>query len=242
MATESKTRKNVGAIVDLVRNRARADLSEKQLLQLVIDFANRGSVKGPLLLQAHLDGLALSQPTAFGEIVVESSDGSTELRRQLRRDLAATLSEEISEHHIARLKTLASELVAVPVYDVKRKLNVRSQWSYVPLRFEALLAHAVLLLLDDERLELRADLARCKLDSCQIFFLSSERSSSTGRRRKDYCCDEHMLEAHSNTSANRTLDWRARKAAGVNLTQWRGMSARERDAVRARYRPPGRHK
>ena len=80
-------------------------------------------------------------------------------------------------------------------------------------------AYALALLLDED-LPHGRDLCRCKLPRCGRFFMAVK--SSKGRTRRNYCTDEHMLEAQKATASKRASESRARRLARERRSARRG--------------------
>lgn len=81
------------------------------------------------------------------------------------------------------------------------------QIKYCPLSTRAVLGYTLMLLLDCER-NLGRYLRKCKLDSCDGFFIS--RASTKGGRKPLYCRTDHKKEADSASGAKRTREYRKR--------------------------------
>jgi hypothetical protein len=193
-------------------------LTERELLRVVIDFANDGSLGDPLIrapgirfLPPHGAGPNW-QPTAADVVPPERL---TNVRAQLRADLAAAIGKGFTPPDAQRIRAAAREVVAIPIdYESvstrtrPRQRYVRTRWYFIPMSLEAILARAVLWL-RDETLGLGADLRQCALQRCRAFFFASEKAKARGRPRI-YCRDDHMNEAHEATGAERTRKWRER--------------------------------
>lgn len=211
MVTSAELEKAKATVLEAAREQPGPSLSERELLQLVLNLANGQTPEGPLL---YAPGLRLI-PSPHGAPVLTPSSLETigGVREKLREDLVGAMGPGLPVARFEQLKTLAAAMVAVPTYDIQkgrtRLLHVR--WRYMPTSLESILAYAVLLLRDEsEGRKFGDDLKRCKLDSCQIFFFSSDRSEPTGKPRESYCTREHMLEAHRQTSTERVRRWRAK--------------------------------
>ncbi len=127
------------------------------------------------------------------------------LREQLRQDLAAVGSGQMAPRTISRLKASARRVVMAPGGTSGRLIH------YLPENHEALLAHVVMSMRDDALEHEGGDLRRCKLESCGLFFLSSDRTKETGRPREAYCSNECMLKQHRSTSSDRVRRYRERQ-------------------------------
>jgi len=197
-------------------------LTERELLGLVVDFANDGKLSRPLL---DAPGLRFIPPyNAPADWLPTSADLTPDeqlrlatLREQLRLDLASALRKGFTPQDSRRIREAAKQMVALPVdYEAvstrtrPRQRHIHTRWYYVPLSLEAILARAVLWL-RDETLGLGADLKQCSLGSCGNFFFRSDKAKTRGRPRI-YCSVEHMQQAHEATGPERTRRWRAKVA------------------------------
>jgi len=240
MVTQKQMQDAAATILKGARGQPGPALTERELLQLVVNFANGGKLAGPLLhapgvrflvpLERSQDGQRWvagtldHDPTAAD---VAPTEHLAQLRAQLTQDLASAIGKGLPQKDLDRLKSAASQMVATPAYEIQQQRQGRSyaqrrhlhvRWHYVPLSLEATLALAVLWLRDDD-LKLGADLKRCKLETCGRFFFSSARAEQTGKQAgrppELYCDNAHMIEAHKATAAERTRRWREKKMSKV---------------------------
>jgi len=155
--------------------------------------------------------MSAEQILAFlaGIATVAPTKQAIALQTQLRKDLAAVVSPGSGLPHKAaqRVKREAEEqLVGIPTYEIRTedRTTVNVRWEYAPLRFTGVIAHGVLLLLDEKK-GLGTRVKRCTVKACNRFFLAP----TTGGRPRETC------EAHVGTGAERTRRWRERKAAAA---------------------------
>ncbi len=171
----------------------------KELVRRVLEFANTGKPKGlPASGEMEHGG-----QTFYPDCSQEHAD--------LRKDLSAILSDELSGPAVSRLLKQA-RYITVNSFHLDRGALVRKERHFVP-KLATLLAGQLLLIRSDK--QLREDVKQCRLPGCGRFFLASDDvkdPSAKGRRRHRYCTPEHMDLAQS-TSAERTRRWREREAS-----------------------------
>jgi hypothetical protein len=215
MVTESQ--QLINGVLMLASASTGPAVSEREFLESAIDFANSPTLKGPFL---HVPGLKLPK-----RLMEESSErGLTvalgvndpallEQRDQFREDLAAIIeagTDSLAPSTATRLKQDAARMVLVPRYTFEsRRMQVR--FHYLPEDLKAVLAYVILILRDESK-RFKTEFARCQFKRCGKFFFISD-VVSQGRRRKSYCCEEHMAEQHRETGADRVRRHRERVAA-----------------------------
>ncbi len=192
----------ISKIVGIVARTEGPTITEKELVRLVINFANTGQPRG-------LPGTRVLE--MGGQTFVLQSPEIDEQCAELKKNLAAIVRGELSGPAVNRLRKEASRMVLVPTHEPR---NATTKFRHIPLDPAAVLAHTILLLRDQSKGTLGADLKRCQLPGCGIFFLSSDKvtdASRGGRKRERFCSDEHM-DAAQTPGAVRTREWRKNKA------------------------------
>lgn len=189
-------------VLDVAEQSKSPALSEGELSRAVVEFANQGVLRGPLLF---VPGLAI--PAAFFQTGMKQLDVTMDpvlpaQRDQLRKDLAAVVAGQVAARTISRLRKSARRIVMTPGGASGRSVH------YLPESMEALLAHVVGKLRDDAVSD-GGDLRQCK--TCGLFFFSSDRTRETGRPREAYCSNECMLQQHRSDSAERVRRYRERQ-------------------------------
>jgi hypothetical protein len=224
MVTE--TQQLINDVLMLASTSTGPAVSERDLLESAIDFANLPTLKGPLL---QLPGLKLPRrlmedsrkrglTVAFGV----DDPALLDQREQFREDLAATIEagdDSLAPSTAARLKRDAARMVLIPRYTFESH-RMRVRYHYLPEDLKAVLAYVILILRDESK-RFKAEFARCQLKRCGKFFFIPD-VVSQGRRRKSYCCEEHMLEQHRATGAERVQKHRARQAAKARSSKTGG--------------------
>ena len=203
-------------VLKLARSGGGPTLSERELLEQSVEFANSGALTGALL---HIPGLLLPKRIMEDSlerglhvaIYVAGNPQQAKWLEQFREDLAScfTAADRLPFPTANRLKKEAGRMVMVPTYAMVNG-SLRVTYHFLPESLPALLAYAILVLRDESK-EFKADFARCKLARCGKYFFISEVPQGPGRHRKSYCCAEHMKEQHKSTGAERVKKHRAAK-------------------------------
>jgi hypothetical protein len=215
-----------------LRSAGKPIAGDRDLLEHALSFANEGKVA------CDRDSLGRLHPTHFRFVPWKPADeddqfmkewrarnGTTtrdrmpsygelasERREQLRACLSNFLDEpaKVRQSFVADLSRHLEDVVSKPTWRLSGKgphspvMRTDELW---PLSWSALLAYVALLLLDGNR-KLGADLCRCRLKSCQQFFLAKK--PKTGRPRRDYHSDDCMKQAHALDSTKRAQKSRAK--------------------------------
>jgi hypothetical protein len=177
-------------------------VSESRLLELCMTSANGD-------LQRDYAGVERAMRRNADEANLEIAD---ELREQ--QDRLAAFAERFEQIYLARMQGGPAVIGVKDVAAIETDMTVAPRWidgrlSYVH-RFrtdDALLAYVAMLLADPER-PFGSKVCRCKLDTCRRFFF--ERKPPSGKPRRLYCCDEHMVEAHGLGSSKRSRNARSK--------------------------------
>lgn len=147
--------------------------------------------------------------------VVSKSTGKTEMTGHeiFRHVVRAILDDdEEPDRPTAFFTPLMGDVFILPEF-VETNGHVKAQYRIVPSGIFEALRYAMHLLSSKDQ-PYRRDLCICRLETCGKFFLA-RRSERAGRPRRDYCCNEHMQEAHALGSAMRVRNSRARRKAKV---------------------------
>jgi len=212
----TNTRELISDLLILAEASTGLAVSERELLESAIDFANLPTLTGALL---QVPGLKLPR-----KLIEESrARGLTvalgvkdpellKLREQFREDLAAIIeagAESLPARTATRLMQDAARMVLVPKYTFENR-RMRTRYHYLPADLKAVLAYVILILRDESK-RFKREFARCQLKRCGKFFFIAD-AVTQGRQRKSYCCADHMLEQHRSTSAIRVRMHREREA------------------------------
>jgi hypothetical protein len=177
-------------------------VSKAELIDLVIAFANQGTLSGVLL---RVPGLHVPRALLEGGmttmVVTGATDGAGKradgvfgrLQVQLQKDLLAIARHKMTAARFAEIGREAARMVLVPRYPSDRRDSVR--YHHLPESLTAVIAY-VLVLLEGER-EF-GGVAQCRLDGCTSFYLRRGRP-----KRSPYCSDEHATKARKAAGAKR---------------------------------------
>jgi hypothetical protein len=183
-------------------------VTERELVQSVIEFANSATITGVLRHVPGLRGLPIN-----GEMYIVITDELRHRSEELKKELAASIRGDLPGPTVARLRKSARRMVLVPNYEIERG-TLQTKYRHLPADLDAVLAYILLLLRDHGEGMLGADLKQCVLPGCGRIFLASDQvvdPSAAGRRRHRYCSPEHMA-AGQTSGAERTRKWRENKA------------------------------
>lgn len=184
-------------------NRARvAPLSEQELLDAALEFANKGSARAWLALLSGIkvpaDLFSSPRVAAIADRVV--AEEFEPARQRLVDDMAAVVRGADTSAIARRAAREAARVVLVPHFElVDGALRVTHR--YLAQDLAARVSYVVLLLLDSSR-DFGRRLCQCKLETCERFFWE-RRSTQGGRRGRSFCSPEHMREHNSATAAER---------------------------------------
>lgn len=184
-------------------------LSERELVETAIDFANRGDPQDwwPLVI-----GVKRTPPPpgSFWEQDERGLASPFESERdQFRASLSIFMQRREFETSVSKLAESAEHMILVPSFEIVGK-SVRLEYWYVSEDMAARLSYIQLLLTDPSK-PYGSDLCQCQLGTCGKFFFVQK--PKTGRPRRNYCCDEHMLEVHEAQSPARVEKSRRLKKA-----------------------------
>ena len=177
--------------------RARPALSEREIIDRAIEFANQGTLRTWCKL---MEGIEVPELVGTPE---PYSDGINTERQALRSALAAIVENKVSEVAAAEWCKQASGVLPIETYSIHgRSLRVTYHYEVVEhfTGINGLLARVLVWLLDANR-PFGRELCRCHLEECGNFFFVIR--PKTGRPQKLYCKREHMTMAHQATTAER---------------------------------------
>ena len=120
--------------------------------------------------------------------------------------------------------TLAGKIIGLPVPGFGPHGGWEISWRVVAANIETAFDYAALLLISDFAFNLR----RCKLPSCQTFFLVERGIKETPRK---YCNDDHRKEYLKSEGKQRTYAARA----GVTTNEWRTIIEKNPALTPAKY-------
>ena len=182
-------------------------LSEQQFLRELVDFANTGVIGNVL---ASVPGLSRD---------VGALDN---LHRTFRADLQSLVDDgRLSKADRRRIYRAADRVLMMP----RTADDGALRYQYLPLSAESAVAHAMRLLIDPAKPQLREDLKQCQWRDCnriedarqlahvrRFFFVSERREAQaaagkemTGKAPDRYCSPEHMRAAHRERATLATI-------------------------------------
>ena len=186
------------------QRRKRTALAEHQLIELLLDFANSEDSTSALRGMERSGWFAgFASHEEETEWIAEEFEHA---REALRYTLNSLCDGAPLEPHI--MHSESPRIAIFPSFRFEAKRFLVSH-HYIAQRPDAVVLYASLLLLDLSRPYGR-DLCRCQLPCCRKFFLAVRPSS--GRARRSYCSEEHMLQAHSAGSSRRVAASRKARA------------------------------
>lgn len=190
-----------------------APLSEAKFMDRMVGFANARDQEQLHALETELvSGLKLDEPPVFFyPLQVPLTPKLCEIQERLRKslDLIRNTPREAPRLLENELRQAGDGIAIRPSY-VVTSAGVEVLYRYYPVNLEAALGYGLVLLLDKER-PYGKGLCRCRLGTCDQFFLAIR--PTIGRPRRDYCCKEHLAMTHNRDSADRVRLHRERKAA-----------------------------
>ena len=192
--------KAITTILDAVTGNLAPTFSERDLVRLVIAFANTGRPTG-------LPGSRVM--SVGGQTFTVITNELPPQHVELQRDLSAIVAGELSGPAAARLRKHAGCQVLVPVFELRRGVTL-TRYRHLTSDLAATVSYVLLRVHSD--VGLRDDVKRCRLAGCGRFFLASDDvkdPTAPGRRRHRYCTPEHMTEAQT-SGAERTRRYRER--------------------------------
>lgn len=203
----------VDAVLAAVAAAADIGVTERELVELGLDFANRGVLRSALL---HVPGVNLpwALPAPDGRRPANASlvvfdvrlEPAFKVRRErLKRDLAALLSRRLKGERFDEIKELAQHVVLTPTYALNEDRRLQVRHHVVPRSLDAVLAHIVMLLASDFSGEIR----QCALEGCDAFYLTGDRD----KRSAKFCSEEHQAEHRRMAGAARQERYRRRHGA-----------------------------
>jgi len=197
-------------------------LSESELIDLAIEFANTGDERaystlrsGVRFPQRRLDEVT-AEYTKRSELWARDRLSPKTLmerhRRVLRWDMTAIAGKRVTPVMLATWRQHAAGLMLFPEYRMDGSVTYR----YVAFqRFQvppiAALAH-VLLALNRAGAARTGKLCQCKLSTCERFFLAARPADGMGRTIRDYCPgSDHRDQAHRADAVDRMRRSRAHR-------------------------------
>jgi hypothetical protein len=190
----------------VMRMRARPGLSDSDLIQHGLQFANTGHMDESLLW--------VTQIVASGAqgVVERLVDLGLDQREAFREALAALVSNEVTSQMVELWERRASGLLLLPTVqmrDSKRLVTFR----YLCVEFfdtppDPLFAYLLLLFLDSAR-SYGKDLCQCRLLRCSRFFLADR--SQPHRPRTRFCTEKHYEEFRDADAVRRVQESRANR-------------------------------
>ncbi len=193
-------------------------LSDLELVEALLKFANDGSVRARMLLQSGAGpGEALlaqwdakqprKHPDCQGAIAMRSPDGTVVPAYQpgqveLREALAFIAAGDVPPHVRASWRRRAAGVVLLPEFaaDGVHRYRYAHFESYAS-EPQPQIAFALMLLLE---CEFRNQVCRCKWERCGRFFLAAAPKGGRGAPIREYCPDtDHRDQAHQATAAER---------------------------------------
>ena len=206
--------------------RCLSPLSETELIEQVIEFANTGNPSSFALLWTGVRMPSEALARAHSVLSDESQPPIWIERVALQEDLAAIVEEKVTREIRVMWHRHAEGLVLQPTFNddgsVRYRYAVLERFRLPP---SPPLAYAQLLLLRGAQL---GELCQCKLEGCRKFFLAARpiAADGTGEHRgrpiRDYCPGtDHRDLAHRAAGAERVRRSRARVKARAAINQKR---------------------
>lgn len=189
-------------------------LSERDYCEHVIAFANDGGLPVEAWFEL-LGGAQASDDEAVtnraprGRIV----EGSVMLVRDQLRQLVQ--HRQNASRHLGPWWadfTAQHGVVSLPICVFGDDGTMRLEHRIVVRDLLAGIGYGMCLLLAQDRPH-GAELCRCRLESCGRFFFEKKRPGA-GRPRREYCSDEHLVEAHRQQVLQRVRRHRAKQKRG----------------------------
>lgn len=181
-------------------------VSTVELIELVLAFANHGTLAGVLLRAPGLHlPRALFEAGMKSLTVAGATDGQGkkadgqfgQMQEQLRKDLLAIAQHKLTPTRLTEIRTDASRMLLVPRYSGAEPGIVR---YYHLGELAAIVAHALLLLCNERAV---GGVAQCRLPGCTSFYLRRGRP-----KRSPYCTDGHASQARRKSGAERQERYR----------------------------------
>lgn len=188
---------------DIAKLRQRPALSESELIEHALRYANTGSLRSYTALTEATDSHVPDAP----ELVNHAE------HQAFRAALKAIVSQEaIPAWLLALWERRANALLLLPTIKMhggKRHMTYRQiVFEFFDTTPAAPLAHVLLLFLDSEKPYGR-DLCQCRLESCGKFFFADRTQANRPRTR--FCSEPHYEEAHNAEAAERVRRSRERR-------------------------------
>jgi predicted metalloprotease len=190
-------------------------LSERGIVEALIEFANRGTFRSWFSLQHGTQwNPMIRDADSDSPIMKDLRDVFDAERADLRHSLSAIVSNSVDKERALEWARRASSLSLVPQFTFQNgQLHVAYR-HHEGARYDSppscQFAYALLLLLDTKRPYGDA-LCKCRLEKCGKFFWVVR--PRTGRPQRLYCSHEHMQLAHEARAPKRVRDSRDRKRA-----------------------------
>lgn len=197
----------VEAVLDETRDiQLRQTLDHADLIRGVLEFANTGSLR---TLGRQISGLPLPNGPvnlpAYQSLADEIAlrEGAME-RQQLRADLAAIVA--LNEGHAGKRGDYDGPDLMKLVWPRLSKtgrlivLTGPRGVHYLTANITAPLAYATALLLDGA---FTGELCRCRLVTCEAFFLYSDKKRPKGRPFRFHCSTDHHEQDHNRRRGER---------------------------------------
>jgi hypothetical protein len=194
-------------------------ISERELVDRALEFANTGSLESVKALRGGF-GSAKSVST-FGtrsgsdDVASREREDLPNARMEFQTYLEGVIGKNVNDlEHLdvalrAFLAANAGQMVLIPKRIPRGGRPFRT-YAILPRGLRAALAYVLQLCLDDTQ-SYGERLCKCRLTGCPLFFFARLPERGTGRRRRRYCCDAHMKEAHDKGAADRRRKKKAKE-------------------------------
>jgi hypothetical protein len=185
-------------------------LTERELVDRSIKFANSGSIKSYFnftaqLERAHQEDKRDPSPPA----------GIKATQERLRDALTAIVDGQVTLERVQTWRLIADGLLPIESTSDSREFHYLEVVSFASPEPAGLFA-LVLLWLQDTHRPYRGDLCQCRWHECEKFFFAVR--PETGRPQRFYCPEsDHMTKAHDAAAADRVRRSRAERKKRASI-------------------------